>query len=143
LSNDPAAGNPTKPRTTSSQIEALLKARGLAPAATMTQGQATTGIKRSYAGGYPAGSVKANAGSVWRIAIPKAAAQAMLGGIDAGLGGDLVEVASRPITDTVSLPEVPISDFEKATKPWYKKWQTWAILGGVVVGVGGTVVLLR
>lgn len=28
-------------------------------------------------------------------------------------------------------------------KPWYKRWQTWAIAGGVVVGVTGIVILAR
>jgi len=97
---------------------------------------------------YPEGSIKTDGGKVWRIAIPKAAVKAALGGVDPGLGGDFVEQPSIskdqvPVSQETNVPikEVSQENFEKKTKPWYKKWQTWAIVGGVIV-VGGTIVVL-
>lgn len=100
---------------------------------------------------YPAGTIKtkSKSGNYWRIAIPRAAAKAALGGVNPGMGGDMVEVAKvLATTDPViketgePVPEVSQDDFNKQTTPWYKKWQTWAVVGGVVV-VGGAVIVLR
>lgn len=97
---------------------------------------------------YPVGSIKTDGGAVWRVAIPKAAAQAALGGADFG-GGDLVETEPVPkgttLVDALDalLTEVTGVDFKKETTPWYKKWQTYAIAGGAVVVIGGAVILLR
>lgn len=116
---------------------------------------------------YPAGTISARtATGAWRVAVPRAAAKAALGGIDLA-EGEFVEVpgsTTQPIRQvagfgfgfgfgqssvatvpqTEAAPEVDEKQFEKDTKkPWYKQWQTYAIAGGVVVAVGGAYYLLK
>lgn len=85
---------------------------------------------------YPAGTIAAQAApSLYRIAVPTG-----LG----SLGASYQEIATST-SPPAGARIVTLAVFEKETgqRPWYKRWQTYAIGGGVAVAATGAYVFLR
>lgn len=89
---------------------------------------------------YPAGSIAAFDPQIqrYRVAVPRFAG---LGSLSAPQYAEVALRADKP----AGVKLVPIATYQSQTgnQPWYKKWQTYAIAGGILALGGGAYALSR
>lgn len=102
-------------------LSATYSVGATAGGSTTTGGSATTTASTTGGYGQPTRAIDSAAGSA-RPPPPK-----------------LTAYANTSIVPGIA----PRPDDGQVEKPWYMRWQTWAIAGGVVVGVTGIVILAR